>query len=336
MDEKDRFLRVISGGRADRIPFIVPGFFWTHPPYEITEEARLQKVEKENPDARLLSELSLLIHDRCGIENLSLPFAMRLEAAAYGVKKEGRDYPLKDVSGYENLKSPNLLKGDGVRAALECISVLSRKRPYVPVIADVHGPLSLSTSLMDAGALLRALVKDRAQVHGFLTFLLKNTIEYARALVDAGATAVFISDPLSTSEILGRGFFAEFALPYINAVTEAIHNTGSPVIVHLCGNLKGIKEELPSLKAECISVDSAASIKDLKSALPKHIIMGNLNALVLSRGSLEDVKRETRRALSESPHILSSSCALTGGVIVKNLKTAAEAISPPTHPAKKT
>jgi len=151
--------------------------------------------------------------------------------------------------------------------------------------------------------------------------------KYARALVEAGATAVFISDPFSTSEILGKGFFAEFALPYINAVTEAIHNMGSPVIVHLCGNLKGIKEELSSLKAECISVDSAASIKDLKSVLPKHIIMGNLNALVLSRGSLEDVKRETRRALSESPHILSSSCALTDGVIVKNLKKAAELLT---------
>lgn len=342
MDEKDRFLRAVSGSPVDRAPVVCPGPFWAAPSREAIREGGFSPPLSLCSDPQGLSRLSVFIHERAGVENLGLPFSMRVESRAYGGETEEwpeprpeprkdalseTPYPLKSLGEWKKLRRPDPGKDGLLPVVSLCMELLAKRMPRIPVIADISGPLGLATSLIDAKTLLKALVNDPFEVHAFLAFLCANTAEYARSLVDAGATAILIFDPFSTAATLGRDLFNSFALPYINRLTDAAHRMGCPVIVHLCGALKGIEEGLSGLHAECISVDSSSSIKDLKKDLPRHIIMGNLDASVLSRGSLGDVKRETERALSESPHILSPSCGLDGDVAVKNLKAAADLLT---------
>ncbi|MBI5561190.1 MAG: hypothetical protein HY883_07970 [Deltaproteobacteria bacterium] len=327
--EKDRFLRTLSAGgghTAERPPVIVPGSFRAGPGVDLAKEEDLPANPQFFKDARRLSELSLFIHDRTGIENLGLPFAMRVISEAYGGEiDEWRGgprippYPLKEVGEWKKLKNLNPAKDGLLPVIVECMGLLSQTKPDIPVIADITAPLSLATALIDAKTLLKAFLRETAEAHAFLSFLSLTAVEYARSLVDAGATAVFIDDPFSTVALLGRDFFSLFAVPYINRITDAVHGMGCPVMVHLCGPLMGVRKELEGLRAECISVDSCVSLKGLMAALPGHLLMGNVSSLILDGGREDEIRAETRRALKESPHIVAPSCGLTKGVTLKSL-----------------
>ena len=69
--------------------------------------------------------------------------------------------------------------------------------------------------------------------------------DYARALVSAGATVIAIGDPTATVEILGPRLFQEYAVRYLNELTQAIHALATPVIVHICGKMGAGKSLLP-------------------------------------------------------------------------------------------
>ena len=334
MTQKERLLHVLSGDAVERPPVVVPGGLVT----ALSEEV----IEATRPDgwslvhcADGLASLSIHIHDTTGIENLGLPFTMRVESEAYGGEKDtfpsneepsSVGYPLRDVSEYRNLKVPDPGSDGRLPLVIDCIGILSRRRPAAPVVADLVAPLSLATSLVDAHTVLRALVREPLRMHGLLSFLSEGTVEYMRRLIGAGASAIFLVDPFSTAQTLGPQLFREFALPYINTITDAAHEMGCPVMVHLCGDLRKIIDELHELHAECLSVDSSTSTAEIADALPFHRIMGGMDSLELSTCTPQEVLTAAEAALAGGVDILAPSCGLDGRVTVENLRAMVRAV----------
>ncbi|MBI5598809.1 MAG: hypothetical protein HY890_03625 [Deltaproteobacteria bacterium] len=337
MNEKDRFLRAVSGGGCDRPPVIVPGSFVSMASREVMEKGGFLTPSLHS-SGRMLSELSVFLHDEAGIENLGVPFTLRVESEAYGGETDQRpagmagrraagpstpSYPLKEAAEYKKLKKLNPHKDGRLPVVLECIAELSNRRPYVPVVADVVGPLSLSSALIDAGVLLRALVNEPDDVRGLLSFLSGNTIAYCRALVDNGATAICIVDPFSTASTLGAKFMSEFSLPYIERITEAAHNMGCPVIAHLCGGLNGTRgmgASIARLSADCLSVDADMTVGDARALFNGRPVMAGLSSMLLSSGSPVEVRRAAERAVAQGVDVLSPSCGLDEFVTLANLR----------------
>ncbi|MFZ3071776.1 MAG: uroporphyrinogen decarboxylase family protein [Thermodesulfobacteriota bacterium] len=295
MSEKERFLNVLSGEPVDRPPFIAPGALILEPFAEaLTRGFKLEKL-KSSPDA--LAELSLFMRKEAGFENVGMPFLIRLESASYhgepdevfsGSKPLEFAYPLKDVSDYKGLSQNK----EPLRLGLDTIRILSSKAKDTPVIADVCGPVSLAASLLDGKTLLKSMAKDPLGTRGLLEFLAKNTVAYAVALKKNGADAVFISDNFSTALTLGKPFFREYALCYLNVLCGAIREAGCLSIVHLCSDVTGLTNEIKDLRADCVSVDSETSLRPLKAALPGKRIMGNIKVTPFYKGGLGGIKAE--------------------------------------------
>jgi [methyl-Co(III) methanol-specific corrinoid protein]:coenzyme M methyltransferase len=174
---------------------------------------------------------------------------------------------------------------------------------------------------------LRAVRKRKDEVHHLMEFVTENLIIYAGALVRAGADVVVIGDPTATGEILGPAIFKEFGLPYLNQITEELetrHKIKS--IVHICGDIKSIVEELNNLHAVGLSVDAVTNLRRLRKEVKGKILMGNVSTYLLANGSAERVTQVGLNCLRNGADILSPACGVSPRTPLENIKALAKVV----------
>ena len=342
MNEKSRLIDLLKGHEVDRPPVILPGGLVNMCSFDVMALCAphghcggSDTEVHQNPS--LLTSLSRKIYEFCGVESLALPFTMTVESEAYGGEVEatvgtrgtgGYRYPLGKAGEYKSL-GPLDPKADGrMPLVLEVIKRLADgeadTRP--PVIGDLVSPIALATSLIDPRALMKSMVTEAGSAARLLNHLTNNSIVFGRALINSGADLIFITDPFSNYRNLGPEYTREFSVRYTNMLIEGLKGEGVPVILHLCDNIEGLTKMIPQLKADCYSVDSCLSIKELRSLLPGVRFMGNVSCGVLEGGTTDDVKRAAERAVEEGVDIAAPSCSLTGGVKAENLRAMTDTV----------
>jgi [methyl-Co(III) methanol-specific corrinoid protein]:coenzyme M methyltransferase len=145
-------------------------------------------------------------------------------------------------------------------------------------------------------------------------------IEYSRGLLESGVYAVSIADPTATGEILGPKLFEEFAVPYINRVTDAVHDAGGRVIVHICGNMNAVWKLIPAFRADAISTDAMVSLKKLKEDFPQLVTMGNLSTYTLEFSDAAAVEGKAESIVNSNIGIAAPACGLSTSSPLENLR----------------
>lgn len=333
LTEKDRLLKTLAGEKVDRPPVICPGGMMTMACREVMHSCGCCWPHAHR-DPVQMATLSAAMRVDAGLENVGIPFCMTVEAEAWGGEVEDGDevtepcmvnYPLKTVSDWRGLKPLDPTKDGRLPAIIECTKMLREKMPDTAVVGNLVGPLSLASSLIDATILYKALVKEAAEVHAMMEFLIENSIAYGNTLIDAGADVIVIADPSATGEILGPRMFSKFASPYLDRMTEAVHAKGKPVIVHICGDAAPVFDQLNSLKAECISFDSAVNIRQAKEAIPSKRIMGNVSTMLLQKGPEDRIKIASKRLLHAGVDILAPACGISAKTPLAHIRAMTEA-----------
>jgi [methyl-Co(III) methanol-specific corrinoid protein]:coenzyme M methyltransferase len=333
MTEKERLLSTLEDKKVDRPPVICPGGMMTMASREVMIRCGCRWPDVHR-DAAKMAALSLAMHDETGLENLGIPFCMTVEAEALGGEIEDGDevtepslvvYPLQSVSEWTKLRAFDPYSDGRLPTILECTKSLAAQRPDTPVTGNLVGPLSLATSLIDAIPLFKALRKEPQEAHGLLSFLTDNIVSYGEALVRSGADVIVIADPSATGEILGPKLFREFALPYLNRITDSMHALGMPVVVHICGNVKSVYGELKALTAECMSVDSVVDVGEVKAALPDKRIMGNVSTILLQKGPADRITQISRAIIDRGVDILAPACGISALTPAAHLRAMSDA-----------
>ena len=194
---KERLRKALTGERVDRPPFICPGGMMNM----ITTEV-MQRVGSPWPDAHLepraMAKLALGAQRLIGIENLGVPFCMTVEAEAMGalvsmgtMASEPRvvGYPLSQLKSWSEL--PSIKTGTGrVGIVAEAVGMLVDNNPELPVIANLTGPITLATSLVEPMSFYKAMGKQPEVIHDFLSYITENLIVFGRALLQAGAPGI--------------------------------------------------------------------------------------------------------------------------------------------------
>ena len=74
------------------------------------------------------------------------------------------------------------------KVVLDAIHILKGMNLRVPIIGNIVGPISTASSVVDPVTFYKELRKNREEAHAFLTFVTKQLIEFANAMVEAGDT----------------------------------------------------------------------------------------------------------------------------------------------------
>lgn len=284
-------------------------------------------------DPAAMARLALGVQELTGIENLGVPFCMTVEAEAMGAcvslgtstaEPRVAGYPLTGINEWGKL---NEIRPGSDRAGVvtEAISILSGSRKDLPVIANLTGPVSLATSLVEPMSLYKAMGKQPREVHEFFSFITENLIAFGRAQLDAGADVLTIADPSGTGEILGPGRFSQFVVPYINRILDELGGLYRASIVHICGRLHSVFREMDQLHTPAVSIDSATSVAGIKEALDGKVIVGNVSTLLLKDGTPARVKAAALSSLRQGAAVLSPACGISPRTPLANLKAMAGA-----------
>jgi [methyl-Co(III) methanol-specific corrinoid protein]:coenzyme M methyltransferase len=331
---KERLLRALEGKGTERPPVICPGGMMNAAITEIMSRTR-HEFPAAHHDAGLMEKLSLDVSEMTGFENYGLPFCMTVEADALGSEinygsltcepKIARE-PFSSVEGVQFLPKDSIAKSRRAGTVINAVSALSKRNPDIPVIGSITGPISLGASLVDPMTFLKELRKKSEASHKFIDYITGEIIAYAELMAENGAAAVSIADPTATGEILGPVLFAEYAVPYINKIVEALHKTGIPGIIHICGDVKTVKKQLPLLKGNVLSVDAMVNLAKIKEEYPALKTMGNLSTYLLQFSESGKIHDAARRLLEQRIDVLSPACGLSTSTPLGNITAFTSAV----------
>ena len=332
LSKRERLFRAIKGDKVDRPPCICPGGMMNMIVEDIMDITGVKWPEAHS-NAEMMAKLTMGVCENGGFENFGVPFCMTVEAESMGATvglgtkiNEPRviEYPINSVTEWRNLKELSLNEGR-TKVVLDAIKILKNQDSDVPIIANLVGPVSTASSLMEPVDYYKELRKKPKEAHEFMEFVTENLIRFAKAQIEAGADILAISDPSGTGEILGPKLFAEFAAPYLNKIVNAVkEDVPGGTIIHICGKLKSVYGILNSLDSDVISFDSIASVREVAKNVDNKAIMGNVSTLALEKSSPDIIRNLGRGCIKSGVDILSPACGIGSRTKLENIQALVE------------
>jgi [methyl-Co(III) methanol-specific corrinoid protein]:coenzyme M methyltransferase len=336
---RERLERKLDKKGTERPPVICPGGMMNAAIVEVMQTSG-HTLPEAHHEGGLMASLAEDVQTCTGFENYGVPFCMTVEPEALGSSVNYGSLSCEPKIAKENflhVKDVEFLPGGAIAnskrgaVVLEAISALSRKHQDIPVIGSITGPVSSAASLVDPMTFFKELYRDKENSRRLLEYVTEQLIDWALLMVESGASVLSIADPTATGEILGPRLFAEYALPCLNRIINAVHKTGKPVIVHICGDVGQVKQHLYSLESDALSVDAMVNLALIKKENPVVTTMGNLSTYLLESGDPERIQKAAEILLKKEIDIMAPACGLSTSSPLKNIQAFTSAVKERGH-----
>ncbi len=329
LSPKQRLHLALQRKKTDRPPCICPGGMMNMITEEIMDKAGTGWPEAHS-DPRAMADLAAAVWKNGGFENIGVPFCMTVEAEALGAvvsmgsrvhEPHVTGYAIGSVTEWRELRPLDVSAGRA-GVVVEAIRLLKKDNADVPIIANLCGPVSLATSLVDPMVLYRELYKKKEQAHEMLGFIADNLIAFGKAQIRAGADVLTISEPSGTGEILGMRGFTAYTLPYLNKILAALQSEADVrTIVHICGKLRKIYPAISDINSQAISFDSITSARQMADNVGNKAIMGNISTYVLEHGSPDKLGQIAARCVAQGVDIIAPACGIGARTPLENIRS---------------
>jgi uroporphyrinogen decarboxylase len=184
-------------------------------------------------------------------------------------------------------------------------------RERVPVFAAVPGPMALPALILGLETWLETLLFDEAAATRLLEQTGKFFVTWANTLLEAGVTALIVTEGMAAAEIAPRRLFAERMLPHLRTVFARVR--GPMVFHHTGGRINPILDLLPGLPGLAgVVVSSKDNLAEARQHLgPGLLLLGNLDNLGFPTATAGEIRERSlaclRAAVPAGPFILANS-----------------------------
>lgn len=200
------------------------------------------------------------------------------------------------------LKPADPQKDGRMPVVLETIKRLKKKYPDVPISGFIFGPTDTATDVY-AGrykGFYVQIVQNPAFLHDLLEVVTESAINFANAMIDAGATAIATVE-FMTNEVLSPEQYEEFVIPYHRKLRDAVYPV--PVIYHQCLNATPFFDLIVNkVEPAVVAFHELVDFKWAKETYGDKVVLatgprasGTDNTLV--KGTPEDVVKEAKEYL---------------------------------------
>lgn len=271
-------------------------------------------------DPAKMAKLGSAAHRLCGLDNISLPFCMTIEAEVLGATIDFhedkikwpsiREFYAKDPS---DLRLPKDVSTTGrIPVVIEAIKKLKAEfEGKVPVNVYVVPPFtSISSYLVDTITFMKWLSREPEKVHQFLREPLDVYAEIGGLYRDAGADVITLHSMGASNDNISPKHFGEFVKPYLK---EIITRLRLPTILNICGSSLMIVDQMVECGASAIAVDERTPIKQAKEKVaktrPGYPIIGNVPSYkVIHQGPPERINEAVKSCIDDGADILAPGC----------------------------
>ncbi|MCP8304397.1 MAG: hypothetical protein H3Z50_02875 [archaeon] len=318
MNSYERFMEVLNGNKdaTDRIPCVNSVSVATMDFMELYD-AYWPQAHK---DPEKMAGLGSAAHRQCGLDNLSVPFDMTVEAELMGATIDFhedtikwpsiRSFHAEDVS---DIKIPKDVSAAGrVPTIIRAIEILKKEfEGKVPVNVYIVPPFtSISSYVVDSIVFLKSVRKSPDKVHEFLKASMGMYKELVGLFADAGADVITFHEMGGSTDNLSPKQFDVFVKPYLK---EMIGSVKVPIILNICGSAAMIADKMVECGAKAIAVDERTPIKEAKEKAekvdPKAVLIGNIPAHgVVHFGPVERIREFVKKAIDDGVDMVAPGC----------------------------
>ena len=277
---------------------------------ELACEVTIQPVDILGVDAAIIFSDILVIPDAMG-----LPYEME--------ERKGPVFPKRIETG-KDLAALHIAQAEELDYVFDAIK-LTRKElnGRVPLIGFAGAPWTIFSYMIE-GSGSKTFSKAKKMLytqpelsHQLLDMITQSIIHYLKGQIRAGADIIQLFD--SWAGILGPEQYETFSLRYIEEICNAINEV--PKIVFAKGAFFA-RKRLNDVNCQVVGLDWNMGVEESRKLMPGKTLQGNLDPCALY-GSLEDVKRETRKMLAAfgpANHIANLGHGLYPDIEVDNVK----------------
>jgi MtaA/CmuA family methyltransferase len=244
------------------------------------------------------------------------------ETSAFGAKieyiEEGvprcPDRIVKTPEDVRNLHNPDVHKCertfDRIKGAEYYQKLL---RGSVPVSGWIEGPLAEACDLTGVSEMLFYLMTDPDLSNSLMDKCMITAKDFARAQTEAGCDLIGIGDAICSQ--IDKDTYDTYIKRRHKELIEYIHECGSSVKLHICGDITHLLESLKELNTDIIDLDWQVDIDRAREILGSDIVLGgNINP-VLVQDKTEQEVFDLSRALVDKyknhKYLLAAGCEIT-------------------------
>ncbi|MCP8321670.1 MAG: hypothetical protein H3Z52_12140 [archaeon] len=274
-------------------------------------------------DPEKMARLGSAPHRVCGLDNVTIPFDMTMEAELMGARINYHEDKIKWPSMFPDLafhakeisdiRVPSDASTAGrVPAIISAIKILKKEFDgKVPVNVYITPPFtSISSYVVDSIDFLKMVRSKPDKIHGFIKASMPIYRELIRLFTDAGADIITFHEMGGSNDNVSPKQWDEFMKPYLK---ELIECTKLPVILNICGSALMIVDRMIECGAKGIAVDERTPIMKAKEIVnrvnPKVAFMGNIPAFgIIHQAPPEDIKKFVKLVIDNGVDMVSPGC----------------------------
>lgn len=330
MNAWERTMAMLEGKPVDRLP--------VHP-LIMTFGAKFIGVPYKEyvSDYRVLVEAQTRTAEEFGVECVTLCSDPCREAADCGAQvKWFEDQPptpdpenplIKEKTDLLKLKMPDPLGGGRMHDRVLGTELLREKvGGELPIIGWIEGPIAEAADMRGINEIMLDLIDDPQFVFDLFEFITPMEIAFAKAQIEAGADIIGLGD--AAASLVGPKYYREFVFPYEKRMIDAIHEMGSRVRLHICGNINGLLDDIASLNADMIDIDFMTDLELTREKLgPDVPLLGNIDPVrCLQNGTSDSIKAALAQChcISGERFFVGAGCEVPPGTSHENLRAMAE------------
>ncbi len=234
------------------------------------------------------------------------------------------EFGIKNEADVARLKLPDPMKDGRMPVVIGCEQILVETvGNVVGVNGGLSGPLSFAAALRGTQQLLYDMVDRPRLVHDLLEVVLEATKSFGEAqIVHGGVKTINIYEPVAT--MVSSQMVEEFSFQYLEPLIRHIHNCGSLVLLHICGDTTRLINRMIDIGANILSLDVDVDLCKAKEIVAGRAgISGNVATQHLASLGPDKIYAEAceciRKAAKGGRYTLGSSCEVPYETPVENI-----------------
>ena len=183
----------------------------------------------------------------------------------------------------------------------------------VPVGGWIEGPLAEACDLSGVDNMLIMMMTDPDAAERLLDKCLHFAKKFARAQIGAGCDLMGIGDAICSQ--VDRDTYEKFVKVRHQELISYIHELGTPVKLHICGNINHLLEPLNEVRMDIIDLDWQVDIDHARNILGKDVVLGgNINPVFVQDKTQEEVYKKSKELADrygDQKYLLAAGCEIT-------------------------
>jgi uroporphyrinogen decarboxylase len=256
----------------------------------------------------------------------------------YRVSEEAVDHPIRGpIATLEDLRAYTPPDPDAPDRMGDLPKYVRRFKGKRAVLFHHRAAFMWSAYLMGLDTLLMGMMIEPELVEAVMDVVLETNIAIVRRAIRTGAELIVLGDDYAsnTGPLMSPKLFAQFILPRLQKMVDAIHEEGAYCCKHSDGNLWPILDMIVGTGVDALNPIEPVAGMDIAEVKRKFgaqvCLIGNVDCShLLSFGTPDEVRQAVRECIAAASkgggHILSSSNSIHSGVKPENYVAMVEAV----------